>query len=84
MAKGWNQSKKAKNAISSFRSKAIWINNGDKEKAIMEEELLRLTYIGWSTGRLERVWINKEGKSKRIERKDLDIFLAEGWVSGRT
>ena len=72
----------------------IWINNGEKQIFIKNEDSRLYLENSWKIGTLQKnkrtnsshhntTWINKDGINKRIKKDDLINHINEGWSSGR-
>lgn len=72
----------------------IWINNGEKQIFIKNEDIKLYLGNSWEIGTLQKnkrtnsshyntTWINKDGINKRIKKDDLINHINEGWSGGR-
>jgi hypothetical protein len=73
----------------------VWINNGIKQKLILESKLKKLIDSGWKQGTLQKgkttnsshidtIWVNKEGVNKRINSKEFESYKSKGFNLGRS
>jgi hypothetical protein len=72
----------------------LWVNNGEKQIFIKNENLKIYLDNKWVIGTLQKnkktksshhdtTWVNKNGINKRIEEVDLINYINDGWLKGR-
>ena len=81
------QSDTARKKISDFRSKARWMNNGEKDMAVPLTEAKSYMQKGWKTGRIsiqDRKWVHDgQGTEKCVTHEDAMRLTYMGWLLGR-